>query len=150
MDIEYIKLKNTWGKDVPDLEVYLDGGWKENGKADEKKMVRLHDPAEQMMTNLAVVDSFADPESKSICYYIDLNKSQSTDDVHIDVDLGTPRSRKPSHRRPSVFVGNIPWAATEYELRNLFAGSGQVKRFRIVVDRKTKRSRGISICVNRV
>ena len=74
MDIEYVKLKNTWGKDVPDLEVYLDGGWKQNGKEDEKKMVRLHDPAGQAMRNLAV-DSFADPESKSICYYIDLTAS---------------------------------------------------------------------------
>ena len=71
MDIEYVKLKNTWGKDVPDLEVYLDGGWKQNGKEDEKKMVRLREPAGQAMRNL-VVDSFADPESKSICYYIDL------------------------------------------------------------------------------
>ena len=66
MDIQYVKLKNTWGKDVPDLEVYLDGGWKENGDI----VARLRDPAGQ--ANLAL-DPFADPESKSICYYIDLN-----------------------------------------------------------------------------
>ena len=39
-------------------------------------MVRLHDPAGQAMRNLAV-DSFADPESKSICYYIDLTTSKT-------------------------------------------------------------------------
>ena len=31
-DNEYIKLKNSWGaNDLPVLEVYLDGFWKENG-----------------------------------------------------------------------------------------------------------------------
>ena len=45
-------------------------------------------------------------------------------------------------RGPSVFVGNIPWAATEHELRDLFAGCGQVNQFRILVDRETNRSRG--------
>ena len=59
------------------MEVYLDGGWKENGKEDEKRMVRLRDPARQMISNLEVVDSFADPESESICYYIDLTASMT-------------------------------------------------------------------------
>ena len=45
-------------------------------------------------------------------------------------------------RGPSVFVGNIPWAATENELRDLFSGCGQVNQFRILVDRETNRSRG--------
>ena len=43
---------------------------------------------------------------------------------------------------PSVFVGNIPWAATEEELTDLFAGSGNVVKFRILVDRETQRPRG--------
>merc|ERR1711917_174977 len=43
---------------------------------------------------------------------------------------------------PSVFVGNIPWAATEDELTDLFAGSGNVVKFRILVDRETQRPRG--------
>ena len=66
-DYEYIKLKNSW-VDLPDLEVYLDGSWKENGD----KMVRLYDPA-QYSENNSEFDSFADLESKSTCYYIDLN-----------------------------------------------------------------------------
>jgi len=49
-------------------------------------------------------------------------------------------------RGPSVFVGNIPWAATEHELRDLFAGCGQVNQFRILVDRETNRSRGMGFC----
>ena len=43
---------------------------------------------------------------------------------------------------PSVFVGNIPWAATEEELTDVFQGYGQVTRFRILVDRETRRPRG--------
>ena len=43
---------------------------------------------------------------------------------------------------PSVFVGNIPWAASEEELTDLFAGSGNVVKFRILVDRETQRPRG--------
>ena len=54
-------------KDLPVLEVYLDGFWKENGD----KMVRLHDTTGQSMNN-SEFDPFADPESKSNCYYIDL------------------------------------------------------------------------------
>ena len=50
------------------MEVYLDGNWKENGD----KMVRLYDPAQYSMDN-SEIDSFADPENKSTCYYIDLN-----------------------------------------------------------------------------
>ena len=57
------------------MKVYLDGGWKQNGNQGEKKMVRLRDPTGQAMSYSAVDDSFADPESKSICYYIDLTAS---------------------------------------------------------------------------
>jgi len=49
-------------------------------------------------------------------------------------------------RGPSVFVGNIPWAASEDELRDLFGGFGQVNQFRILVDRETNRSRGMGFC----
>ena len=72
MDIEYIKLKNSW-RNLPNLEVFLDGQWKENGEEDGKKMVRLIDG--QSMTHH---DSFAEPESKSICFYIDLTRRNST------------------------------------------------------------------------
>jgi len=47
---------------------------------------------------------------------------------------------------PSVFVGNIPWAATEEELTDLFNGYGSVTRFRVLVDRETRRPRGMGFC----
>ena len=54
------------------MEVYFDGGWKENGD----KMIRLHDPTGQSMDN-SEFDSFADQESKSNCYYIDFSTSMA-------------------------------------------------------------------------
>lgn len=42
----------------------------------------------------------------------------------------------------SIFVGNLPWATTEDDLRNLFAPYGEVHRARVVTDRETGRSRG--------
>jgi len=42
-----------------------------------------------------------------------------------------------------LFVGNIPYAATEEELRELFAGSGgKVESVRIIADFDTGRSKG--------
>lgn len=52
----------------------------------------------------------------------------------------------PRQQGPSVFVGNIPWAATEEELTDLFAGYGLVKKFRILLDRETRRPRGMGFC----
>jgi hypothetical protein len=47
---------------------------------------------------------------------------------------------------PSVFVGNIPWAATEEELTTIFSDFGNVIRFRILQDRESGRSRGMNYC----
>ena len=59
-----------------------------------------------------------------------------------DNGYGGGRGGGQESQGPSVFVGNIPWAATEEELTDLFQGYGQVTRFRILVDRETRRPRG--------
>ena len=42
-----------------------------------------------------------------------------------------------------LFVGNIPYATTEQELQELFAGTGgAVKSVRIITDFDTRRSKG--------
>lgn len=41
-----------------------------------------------------------------------------------------------------LYVGNIPFSATEHELRDYFAACGEVARVDMVVDRDTGRSRG--------
>ena len=41
-----------------------------------------------------------------------------------------------------IFVGNLPFSATEDELRSLFAAHGSVESVTIVTDRETGRSRG--------
>jgi RNA recognition motif-containing protein len=41
-----------------------------------------------------------------------------------------------------LFVGNLPYATSEEELRDLFAGLGSVKSVRIISDFDTGRSKG--------
>ncbi len=41
-----------------------------------------------------------------------------------------------------LYVGNLPWSATEDEIRDFFGGFGEVKSVTIITDRETGRSRG--------
>jgi len=42
----------------------------------------------------------------------------------------------------SIYVGNLPWSATEAQLRALFAEHGEVISVNLVSDRETGRARG--------
>ena len=42
----------------------------------------------------------------------------------------------------SIYVGNLPWSATEDEVRSLFAVHGNVSSVKLVSDRETGRARG--------
>ena len=77
--MKYIKLKNSWGENnLPVLEVYLDGGWKENGN----DMFSLVDPTSEWEHDDDNVDGFAHDEdeiiSNSCCYYIDFAKNDDS------------------------------------------------------------------------
>jgi len=41
-----------------------------------------------------------------------------------------------------LYVGNLPWSATEQELRELFGEFGSVESVAVITDRETGRSRG--------
>ena len=41
-----------------------------------------------------------------------------------------------------IYVGNLPWSATEDELKQFFSEYGEVESVAIVLDRETGRSRG--------
>lgn len=43
-----------------------------------------------------------------------------------------------------LYVGNLPWSATEDEVRELFAGAGEVTEVALITDRDTGRSRGFA------
>ena len=43
-----------------------------------------------------------------------------------------------------VFVGNLPFSATEEEVRSLFAEFGEVQRVSIITDRDTGKPRGFA------
>lgn len=42
----------------------------------------------------------------------------------------------------TLYVGNLPWSATEEELAEVFGQHAQVLSVRIITDRETGRSRG--------
>ncbi len=44
----------------------------------------------------------------------------------------------------NLFVGNLPFTATEDELRGMFSAFGEVQQVRIMTDRDTGRSRGFA------
>jgi RNA recognition motif-containing protein len=43
-----------------------------------------------------------------------------------------------------LYVGNLPWSATEDDIRELFATVGEVQSANLILDRETKRSRGFA------
>ena len=42
----------------------------------------------------------------------------------------------------NLYIGNLPWRATEDELRDYFSSYGEVQSVSIITDRETGRSRG--------
>ncbi len=42
----------------------------------------------------------------------------------------------------NIYVANIPWKATEEQLKQLFAEHGEVTSAKIIMDKVTQRSRG--------
>lgn len=41
-----------------------------------------------------------------------------------------------------LYVGNLPWSASEEDLRELFTGIGEPQSVALITDRETGRSRG--------
>ena len=42
----------------------------------------------------------------------------------------------------SIYVGNLPWSATEEQVRDLFQAYGEVQSVKLISDRETGRARG--------
>ena len=42
----------------------------------------------------------------------------------------------------SIYVGNLPWSATEEQVQDLFANYGTVHSVKLITDRETGRARG--------
>ncbi|MBQ7456310.1 MAG: RNA-binding protein [Desulfovibrio sp.] len=42
----------------------------------------------------------------------------------------------------SIYVGNLPWSATEEQVRELFQTYGEVQSVKLISDRETGRARG--------
>lgn len=50
----------------------------------------------------------------------------------------------PQANPKKLFIGNLPWSATEEELRGLFGEHGEVVDCKLITDRATGRSKGIA------
>lgn len=55
---------------------------------------------------------------------------------------GDRRSKRSENGGPSVYVGNLPWSATEADVSALFASHGEVTRATVITDRRNGRSKG--------
>ena len=44
----------------------------------------------------------------------------------------------------NIYIGNLPYTATEEQLRQLFGEHGQVDTVSVITDRQTKRPRGFA------
>ena len=60
--------------------------------------------------------------------------------------LGYIRSRRSSHQavesNNQVYIGNLAYRVTEYDLRDFFQQYGYIDRLKIVRDSRTRRSKG--------
>lgn len=45
---------------------------------------------------------------------------------------------------PSIYVGNLPYTATEEEIGGLFSDFGTIRSVKIIMDRETGRPRGFA------
>jgi RNA recognition motif-containing protein len=50
--------------------------------------------------------------------------------------------RKPENMETKLYVGNLPYTATETELTTIFSKAGAVKSVTLITDRETGRSKG--------
>ena len=68
------------------------------------------------------------------------------EEKHLRVDPAGSGARPVDHRR-SVFLGNVPFVATEEELRSAFEACGEIEAVRIVRDPATNIGKGFAFIV---
>jgi len=82
--------------------------------------------------------SFSSPE----CATAALAVPQWLDGRYVDVKRAVPGETAQDRHSSKIFVGGLPQDATTEDLRTYFAGFGPVSDAVVMVDRRTKRSRG--------
>ncbi|XP_059625084.1 uncharacterized protein LOC132268271 isoform X2 [Cornus florida] len=78
---------------------------------------------------------------------VEKGSSQEFDDEMIELDNPSPSSKDGRGNvleTARLFVRNLPYTATEDELEEHFSKYGQVSQVHLVIDRDTKRSKGIA------
>jgi RNA recognition motif-containing protein len=70
-----------------------------------------------------------------------MNMKESVNNVDARIFYSL-RKRGDSLMATTLYVGNLPWSATEDSLTDAFGSHGQVISSRIITDKETGRSRG--------
>ncbi len=70
------------------------------------------------------------------------NRKNTTQKRKQTVSRGTNRVHDPEKRKMKIYVGNMPYAMTEDELRSVFEAHGNVASASLAIDRETRRPRG--------
>jgi RNA recognition motif-containing protein len=70
-------------------------------------------------------------------------------DGFLSISIGFAERRKPVLEEwliimKSIYVGNLPFSATEEDMRNLFSSFGTVHAVKLISDRETGRPRGFA------
>jgi RNA recognition motif-containing protein len=78
-----------------------------------------------------------------------IGKGTSSDSLTLEPCHGYAPSMETGHRKESVlskklYVGNLPFSATEDELRSLFERHGSIASVNVITDRETGRARGFA------
>lgn len=71
---------------------------------------------------------------------------QRTDGVHAQASCLSFFTQGLFFMTKSLYVGNLPWSATEDDVRDLFAPYGEVTSVKLVSDRETGRSPRFWFC----
>ncbi|KAJ7090185.1 hypothetical protein B0H15DRAFT_938853 [Mycena belliarum] len=92
-------------------------------------------------------DSDSDSDSDESDGHVGVHDGEGSDNASSgdeDEDVGTPTKPQlpPPEEGTTLFVRNVPFSATEDELRTLFRAFGPLRYARITVDSSTGRSRG--------
>ncbi len=58
--------------------------------------------------------------------------------------MRTSASHEDCYLSKKIYVGNLPFSATEQELRDLFSPHGSIDTVNVIMDRETGRARGFA------
>ncbi|UZJ53036.1 hypothetical protein CBS101457_002356 [Exobasidium rhododendri] len=131
-DLEYMykRMKRKVGEDLEEQDKKFEQSDSEGDDDDEEKE---EEDANDKTTDSDTEDVDEEEVKKQDRERADLEEKARKDQENVDAIMSNGR----------LFVRNLPFDATEEDLENYFAKSGEVTQTHITLDKKTKTSKGI-------